>query len=125
MHSCDLMPMEGADIIPDLDMDEADSIIADGKAVVLELWAPWCHPCELMKTVLERIIGSGKFRELRFIRVNADKYPESYEKYGARALPAIIGFANGEKRGKLIGFYGEGKTISFLEAISGGSKSLG
>lgn len=111
--------MDDAEIVPDTNLAEVRRIIDSGVNVVVELWAPWCHPCELMKTVLEKIASSDNYRNFAFVRLNADEYPSSYEEFGARALPALIGFHKGSACGKLIGFHREESTVKFLESFTG------
>lgn len=112
-----MSPTEEGETIPDMELEQAMKLIQRGGRVVVELWATWCFPCELLKKVLTEISKSGDFPEISFVMVNSDSNPSSYSEFGIRALPALVGFRNGTLQQKLIGFFREDRIREFLSNI--------
>jgi len=104
--------------IPDVGLKTAMETVERHKFAVIDLWAPWCYPCELMIEVLQRVISHGDFSEYRIMRVNADQSPEVYERFGVRALPALLGFHDGALVGKKTGYFKEEKVREFLSSLA-------
>jgi len=57
--------------------------------VLLEFWAPWCVPCNLMKRAVESAAKSLG-REVRVGLVNVDAEPELVARYGVRGTPTFV-----------------------------------
>lgn len=79
-----------------------DAFLAQGKPMVVDFSAEWCGPCRAMAPVIEDfakkydgkvIIGS----------CNVDESEELTAKFGVRNIPAIFFVKNGEVVDKTIG----------------------
>ncbi len=35
---------------------ELEQKIENGEKVIVEMWAPWCGPCQMMKPIFEKVI---------------------------------------------------------------------
>lgn len=101
----------------DVDPEQADEIVRSKKMVVVELWAVWCYPCELLMKVIYSLISTGDFETYTFIRINADRFPEVYDKFRVRSLPALLGFHDGMLQERLTGFYKEDSIREFLLSL--------
>ncbi len=63
--------------------------------VLVDFWAAWCGPCQILMPLLAKIAGNyaGKFH---LAKVNTDNEKPLAEKYGIRSLPTVKLFQNGE-----------------------------
>ena len=62
--------------------------------VLVDFYAPWCGPCQMMAPILEEVNSRLKDR-LRVVKINSDNYPDLATKYHIHALPTLVLFKNG------------------------------
>lgn len=55
---------------------------------VLDFYADWCGPCQMLKPVLAQV--EAEHPEVRFEAINIDEDPETAEKYGVMSIPTLI-----------------------------------
>ena len=51
---------------------------------VLDFYADWCGPCQILKPILEEV--EKEHPEVEFLKINIDEQQEIAEKYGVRFL---------------------------------------
>ncbi|WP_435217997.1 thioredoxin family protein [Streptomyces sp. bgisy034] len=71
--------------------------------VVVDFTAVWCGPCKLIKPEFERLSTEPEYRTIKFAVIDVDEVPDVSEKAGIRAMPTFQTYANGEKKGELLG----------------------
>lgn len=59
--------------------------------LVVDFYAPWCGPCQLMGPILEQV-GAQLKERVQVVKINTDKYPNLSSRYQIRALPTLIVF---------------------------------
>jgi len=76
------------------------------KLIVVDFWADWCVPCNILGPVLEKVVDSfGKKVEL--MKMNVDQCPETSNKYNISAIPAVKFFKDGKLVDEFVGVQGE------------------
>jgi len=69
--------------------------------LVVDLYAPWCGPCNALAPALERM--ASKRKDTLFLKVNIDQYPQISKKYAVRSIPTVLCFRNGQQAGRVTG----------------------
>jgi thioredoxin 2 len=80
-----------------------DAMIAQSPLPVLvDFWAPWCGPCQMMAPELEsaarRLAGKALV-----IKVNTDAVPELGERFRIRSIPTLAVFRQGHELSRAAG----------------------
>lgn len=65
--------------------------------VVVDFWASWCMPCNMLKPVLEKVANEYKGK-IFLAKVNVQENPELAEEYGVMSIPSVKLF----KKGKIV-----------------------
>ena len=79
--------------------------------VLVELWAEWCSPCNMIEPIIEEIAEEFAGR-LRVATVDTEANPEILSRHSVMSIPALLLFKNGEVVTRLTGFKPKDKIIS-------------
>ncbi len=63
--------------------------------VLVDFYATWCGPCQMMAPVLEQV-GTHLRDRLQIVKIDTDKYPQLASQYQIQALPTLVLFKNGQ-----------------------------
>jgi len=70
-------------------------IISQDKPVLVDFYADWCGPCQMMAPVLKEV--SSEFGDkVNIIKVDVDKNQPIAQRFGVRSIPTMILFKNGQ-----------------------------
>jgi len=75
---------------------EFEETIKNNKKVIVDVYADWCYPCKILSPILEEL--SKKYKEIKFVKLNADNNIYTVEKFKIRSIPTLLYF----KEGKLV-----------------------
>ena len=70
--------------------------------VVVDFWAPWCHPCDAVTRVLEDL-EAGSSSRVAFTKLDIDTSPAIAGRYDVLSIPTVIVFDGGEPRATITG----------------------
>lgn len=91
--------------IKEVDKDSFDREVINEKIpVVVDFWANWCHPCDVIKPHLERLAEeyNGK---IKFVSLDVEKNSEIASRYEVMNLPTLLVFKDGKVYGAVVGVY--------------------
>jgi len=71
-------------------------IVNDERPVIVDFWAPWCGPCQMMAPNFERAATKFPLKAL-FGKVNTENEQNLGAKFGIRSIPTIIVFKGGRE----------------------------
>lgn len=83
------------------DTFDAEVLQADGP-VVVDFWAPWCHPCAAVTRVLEDLEAESSGR-VAFAMLDIDASPAIAARYDVLSIPTVMVFNGGEHRATITG----------------------
>ena len=68
---------------------------------ILDFYADWCGPCQMMKPVMEEL--EEKHPEAKIRRINIDDEGEIAEKYSVSGIPCIVFVKDGKEVDRVVG----------------------
>jgi len=70
--------------------------------VIVDLWAPWCRPCQMLGPTIEEIAHDLE-GEVKVGKVNVDNSETVAMKFGISTIPTVMLFKNGQAVKKVVG----------------------
>jgi thioredoxin 1 len=80
-----------------------EEIIKSKIPVVIDFFADWCMPCQMMAPVFESLDKEYK-KKVKFAKINTEKEAELASKFDIRGIPALLIFKDGKEAGRITGF---------------------
>ena len=71
--------------------------------VLVDFWAPWCGPCQMLGPVMEEI-SNGLKDKVKVVKINVDEAQEISTQYNVSSIPTVILFKDGQIIETIIGF---------------------
>lgn len=83
--------------------------------VLIDFWATWCGPCQMMAPIVSEIAESYGDR-LIVGKVDIDENLELAKSYKVRSIPTFVIFVNGEEKARKIGALSRDEMVAWIEA---------
>lgn len=84
--------------------------------VLVDFYATWCGPCQMMAPILEQV-GANLRDRLQIVKIDTDKYPNIASKYEIEALPTLVLFKNGQPAERIEGVLQAQQLIQHLSTL--------
>lgn len=94
-------------------MSNFSEIIKENKPVLVDFYATWCGPCQLMHPILDDVkeaVGD----KASILKIDVDKNQELASKYQVRGVPTIMVFKNGEQLFRQSGVLQKNELVELL-----------
>jgi putative thioredoxin len=85
------------------------------KPVVVDFFAQWCGPCQMLKPLLEKLVQEYDFV---LAKVDIDHSPDLANTYGVEGVPDVKIWMQGQMRDGFVGVLPEPKLRSLLAGLS-------
>lgn len=90
----------------DNNFDEKIVEASKEKLIVVDFWADWCVPCNMLAPILEKVVESYKGKVV-LAKVNVDENPAKSNEFNISAIPAVKLFKGGKVVDEFTGVQGE------------------
>ena len=70
--------------------------------VIIDFYADWCGPCQMMKPVFEKVSESYEGK-LKFAKVNTEDNSELASKFDVQGIPCLIVTKKGKEIDRIVG----------------------
>jgi len=79
-----------------------ESTIESSTPTLIDFWAPWCQPCNLLSPTIEKLAHDLGDRA-QIAKINIDEYPELAARFGVASIPTVIVFKGGQVSDQFVG----------------------
>jgi thioredoxin 1 len=101
------------------EVTEADfeqKAIKSAMPVVVDFWAPWCKPCQMIAPLMEKLAKDYEGR-FKFCKLNVDQNPQLASKYGVMSIPFLLFFRDGQPVDQVVGAVTESRLKLKVEEL--------
>jgi len=81
-------------MVVELNQDNLSDVVASESTVIVQYSATWCGNCRIMKPKFKKL--STEHVDIKFVIVDAEKYPESRKMANVDNLPTFATFKDGK-----------------------------
>ncbi|MEM9908619.1 MAG: thioredoxin [Cyanobacteria bacterium P01_D01_bin.44] len=79
-----------------------DMISTAEHPLLVDFYATWCGPCQMMAKILEQANEQLK-GDVKIVKIDTDRYPDLASKYHIYALPTLVLFKDGQSVDRIEG----------------------
>lgn len=95
--------------------DNFKSEVLEAKGTVLvDFWAVWCGPCQMIAPILEEVIAERP--EVKLVKVNVDEQMDLAREHRVVSIPTLLVYKDGELKKTAIGLQDKKTILSYLDA---------
>ncbi len=79
-----------------------DLLAQSEEPILVDFYATWCGPCQLMSGILEQVKGQLK-DQVKIVKIDTDRYPDLASQHQIYALPTMVLFKQGQEVDRIEG----------------------
>jgi thioredoxin 1 len=81
----------------------SDEVLHSDIPVIIDFWAEWCGPCQMMGPVFEELSKEydGK---LKFVKLDTEAEPQLAMQFGIQGIPSLVVSQEGKEIDRIVGF---------------------
>ena len=84
--------------------------------VLVDFYATWCGPCQVMSPILEQV-GANLRDRLQVVKIDTDRYPTIASEYQIQALPTLVLFKDGQPVERIEGVVNANQLVQHLARL--------
>jgi len=78
------------------DKNFEEEVLKSETPVLVDFWAPWCGPCQMMGPIIEELGAENEGKNIKVGKVNVDENQGTAGKFNVMSIPAFKIFKGGE-----------------------------
>ncbi len=90
-----------------------DEVMNSDKTVLLDFWATWCGPCQMVSPLVEEIATENS--EIKVGKVNVDEQPELAQSFRIESIPTLVVIKDKKTTNKAIGAMPKSEILAMLD----------
>ncbi|MFT4297983.1 MAG: thioredoxin [Candidatus Woesearchaeota archaeon] len=88
----------------ELSPENFDETIKSEVPVIVDFWASWCGPCQMLGPIFSELSNEYDEKELKFAKCSTEDCPDVAGKYEISSIPCLIIFKAGKEIERIVGF---------------------
>ena len=85
------------------DQNFGDEIESSTGLTIIDFWAAWCGPCQMVAPIVAELAKEYQDQGLRVGKLDVDQNPSIASKFGIRSIPSILFFKEGKHVDTVVG----------------------
>ena len=95
--------------------EEFNELLKQDKILVVDFFAVWCGPCQMLGPVLEDL--AKEMENIEVLKIDIDEEQELAIEMGIEVVPTVMIFKNGEKKNVLQGLRSKSEFIEEINKV--------
>jgi thioredoxin 1 len=88
-------------------------VLKNEKTVLLDFWATWCGPCQMIAPVVAEIAEENP--DIAVGKVNVDEEMQLAVQFGISSIPTLLLFKDGKLANQAVGLLPKASVLKFID----------